>query len=155
APGWAAHARRLATLTAAEGVHERMWLLATRLPDAGPGQGIWEKMRAAASEVGGGFGITHTPPPRTQVVTAVEVAAGLEDRGGRPPGLRRPPARQLRWVLRRAVLRGLTDEHLPAGHADRSRVSVTRLDGDAVYYEGGRPGDPNRPRHWRYLTVEH
>lgn len=154
-PGWTAHARRLSTQVAAEGVHERTWLLAVRLPDNGPGRRVWEKMRVAASEVGGGFGITHSPPTRTQIVAAGEAASGLGDQLGRHLGLRRPTARQLRWVLRRAVLRGLIDEQFPAPDADRSRVSVTRLDGDAVYYEGGRRYDRGRPRHWRYATVEH
>ena len=32
---------------------------------------------------------------------------------------------------------------------------MIRLDRDAVYFEGGRRSDPDRPSHWRYLTVEH
>ena len=32
---------------------------------------------------------------------------------------------------------------------------MVRLDRDAIYFEGGRRTDSDRPSHWRYLTVEH
>ena len=69
--------------------------------------------------------------------------------------LRQLDPRQVRWLYERAVLRGLVDPPLPHLGNKAGRRSVIRLDRDAVYFEGGRRSDPDRPSHWRYLTVEH
>ena len=156
APGWAAHARRTAAHLASEPVYERRWLLAVHLPDPGVAGGLVDRLRAAASEVGAGFGFPHAPPRRPRVTAAVAQAEALEEQLSQHLRLRPFDAPRLRWLYERAVLRGLADPPLPHQDAGNgSQVAVTRLDRDAVYIEGGRPDDPDRPRHWRYLTVDH
>lgn len=150
---WAGHARRVAGRAAADPMWERLWFLAIRVPDPTGSAGLAERLRAAASEVAGGFGLTHAPPGRPDIARAVEVASGWEERIGSHLDLTRLSGSQLRWIFQQAASRGLTEPPWPA--IERSVVSVVRLDRDAVYYEGGRREDPHRPRHRRYLTVDH
>ena len=155
-PGWAAHARRSGTALASQPVYERLWLLAVHLPDPGAARRLGDWLRISASEIGIGFGSPHTPPARRRVAAATAQAEALEDQLSQHVRLRRFGAARLRWLYQRAVLRGLADPPLPP-HEDAGvgRIAVTRLDRDAVYWEGGRRDDPDRPRHWRYLTVDH
>lgn len=156
APGWAARARRTAALLAARPVYERMWLLAVRLPDPGSARRVADWLRVAASEVAAGFGSPHSPPARRRLAVAVAEAEAVEERLSQHLRLRRFEGERLRWLFERAVLRGLTEPPLPEADAGPTQgVGVTRLDRDAVYFEGGRRSDPDRPRHWRYLTVDH
>jgi hypothetical protein len=157
APGWAAHARRTAARLATQPMHERMWLLAVRLPDPRGAQRLTDWLRVVASEVGAGFGSPHTPPSRRRVAAAAAQAEAVQEQLAQHLRLRRFEAERLRWLYQRAVLRGITDPPLPPppGDGEGGGVAVTRLDRDAVYFEGGRRHDPDRPRHWRYLTVDH
>ena len=155
APGWAGVARRVAGRLVAEPVYERRWVLVVRLPDTGTGRGMIDRFRAAVAEVGSVFGVPVPPPGRGRVATAMGQAEVLEEQLAQHLRLRRLTARQVRWLFERATLRGLVDPPLPHPEDRPGRVSVVRLDRDAVYVEGGRRSDPDRPRHWRYLTVEH
>ncbi len=154
-PGWAGVARRVAGRLVAEPVHERRWVLAVRLPDTGTGRGMVDRFRAAASEVGSVFGAPVPPPGRGRVAAAVAQAEALAEQLSQHLRLRRLTAQQVRWLFERAVLRGRVDPPLPHPGDGPGRVSVVRLDRDAVYVEGGRRSEPDRPRHWRYVTVEH
>jgi hypothetical protein len=154
APGWAAHARRTAARLASQPVYERLWLLAVRLPDPGGARRLADWLRQAASEVGAGFGSPHTPPTRHSVTAAAVQAEALEEQLSQHLRVRRFEGQRLRWLYERAVLRGITEPPLP-DLGGREGGAVTRLDRDAVYIEGGRRDDPDRPRHWRYLAVEH
>ncbi len=154
APGWAGTARRTAGRLAAESVYERRWFLAVQLPDRDGRRRLTDRFRTAASEVGATFGAPSQPPGRGRVAAAIAESGSLADQLGQHLHLRPLTASQVRRLYERAVLRGLLDPPLPEGE-DRDRVSVVRLDRDAVYFEGGRRTDPDRPSHWRYLTVEH
>jgi hypothetical protein len=157
APGWSAYAHRTASRLAAEEVYERIWLLAVQLPDDHRGGGLADRLRAAASDVTAVLGGTPAPPVRSRVGRGLAQAAGVEEQLSQHLDLRPMSARQIRWAFERAVTRSLTDSPLPASAGDttREKVSVVRLDRDAVYYEGGHPDDPDRPRHRRYLRVDH
>ena len=154
APGWAAHARRTANRVASQPVYERLWLLAVQLPDPGAARRLVDRLRAAASDIDAGFGFPHTPPGPRRLTAAVSQAEALAEQLSQHLRLRPFEAEQLRWLYQRAVLRGITEPALPHRHGG-GEVAVTRIDRDAVYWEGGRRDDPDRPRHWRYLTVEH
>ena len=135
-------------------MYERRWFLAVQLPDTSSGRRMVDRLRAAASELGSAFG---TPPPvvgRSRVAVAMGQASSLADQLAQHLRLRPLDADQVRWLYERAVLRGLLDPPLPNDNS-ADRPSVVRLDRDAVYFEGGRRTDPDRPSHWRYLTVEH
>ncbi|MDH3295334.1 MAG: ATP-binding protein, partial [Acidimicrobiia bacterium] len=154
APGWASTARRTASRLASESAYERRWFLAVQLPDEGGGRRMMDRLRAAASELGSAFG---TPPPvvgRNRVAVAMGQASSLVDQLSQHLRLRPLDDGQVQWLYERAVLRGLLEPPLPNDNSAR-RPSVVRLDRDAVYFEGGRRTDPDRPSHWRYLTVEH
>jgi hypothetical protein len=157
APGWAAVARRGAGRLAAEPVYERRWFLSIRLPDSGGRQRTMDRVRAAAAEVGSRFGAPAAPPIRNRLTVAMSQADVLAEQLSQHLGLRRLNAAEVRWLYQRATLRGLTDPPHPHPQRDdgTGRVSVVRLDRDAVYFEGGRRGEHHRPSHWRYLTVEH
>ena len=154
APGWAGTARRTAGRLAAESVYERRWFLALQLPEPDGGQRLVDRFRAAASEVVTAFGTPSQPAGRGRVAAAIAQSRSLADQLGQHIHLRPLTAAQVRWLYEQAVLRGLVDPPLPQDES-RDRVSVVRLDRDAVYYEGGRRTDWDRPAHWRYLTVEH
>lgn len=151
--GWVGQARRAAARASTDPVWERCWFLAVRLPEPDGVPRLAARLRSAGSEVGGGFGITHTPP-RTAVVARAETAAANweEQVRGHLPAVPLTGS-QVVWLFERAVLRGLAE---PAYPTDARRVvSTVRLDRDAVYHEGGRRDQPDRPRHYRYLTVDH
>lgn len=155
-PGWAADARRVAARLASQPVYDRMWLLAVRLPDSEGTRRLSDWLRVAASEVSAGFGSPHPPPARSRLAAAAARAEAVEEQLSQHLRLRRFEGERLRWLYERAVLRGITEPLLPDGEEDPSyEVRVTRLDRDTVYFEGGRRHDPDRPRHWRYLTVDH
>ena len=151
--GWAGEARRVAARAAAEPVWERSWFLAIRLPDRDRVPALASPFRAAGSEVGGGLGLSYTPPRGSVLVRAQTAAAKWEEqvRGQLPVG--RLSGAQVTWLFEQAVLRGLADPHYPTD-AGRS-ASVVRLDRDTVYYEGGRRDQIGSPRHYRYVTVDH
>ncbi|MCH7846313.1 MAG: ATP-binding protein [Acidobacteria bacterium] len=155
APEWAAQARHAAA-SAADPIYERRWILAVRIPGAGGATRVLDRLRAARSEVETGFGAPHSPPTGSRTKAALAQADMIEDQLAQHVTLRRLDASEVRWLYERAPLRGLTDPTpLHKAGQDGSPVAVARLDRDAVYVEGGRPGVPDRPRHWRYLTVEH
>lgn len=153
-PGWAGTSRRTASRLASESVYERRWFLAIQLPDTSSGRRAMDRLRAAASELGSAFG---TPPQvvgRGRVALAMGQASSLAGQLSQHLRLRPLDAGQVHWLYERAVLRGILDPPLPANNS-ADRPSVARLDRDAVYVEGGRRTDPDRPSHWRYMTVEH
>jgi len=152
APGWSAVARRTAHRLASQAVYERRWFLALRLEHSDGGRLWLDRLRAAASEVESAFGTPSRAPGR-RTAAALAQSRAMTDRLSQHLRLRPLSAGQVRWLFQRAVLRGLVDPPMPDGDPDR--VSVVRLDRDAVYFEGGRRSDPDRPRHWRYLTVDH
>jgi hypothetical protein len=151
-PGWMAHATRTAATVDA---YERMWVLAARLPDQHTRRRWGDRLRAAASTAAmAGFGAPYTPPTKSKVAAAVAPAEALADQLSPYLDVTPMPPGRVRWLYEQAVTRGLTPPApLPDPDAE-SRVVVRRLDRDTVYTEGGR-GDPGRPRHRRYLTVEH
>lgn len=154
APGWSAVARRTAHRLASQPVYQRRWFLALRLDNSDDGRRWRDRLRTAASEVDSAFG-APSPTPRPGRTRAAQAAArSVADRLSQHLGLRPLSAGQVRWLYQRAALRGLADPLMPESEGS-DRVSVVRLDRDAVYFEGGRRSDPDRPRHWRYLTVEH
>ncbi len=155
-PGWVAYARRAAATPA----YTRMWVLAVQLPDPDGTQGWMDRLRAATSEVGAGVGAVHTPPGARRVKTAFAAARAVEEELARHITLRPLPALRVRWLYEHAVTRGLIDPPLPDPTplhptGDMRPVVVRRWDRDTVYIEGGTKTDPGRPRHRRYLTVEH
>ena len=152
--GWSAVTRRTAQRLASEGAFERRWFLALRLDESDGGRRWLDGLRAAASEVGSAFGAPPPTPGPGRTRVALSAARSVADRLSQHLRLRPLSAGQARWLYQRAVLRGLVDPPMPDGDG-REGVSVVRLDRDAVYVEGGRRSDPDRPRHWRYLTVEH
>jgi len=152
--GWAAVARRTALRLSADPVVERLWFLAVHLPEPGGTRGLVDRLRAAAAEVSTGLGSPPPSPGGRRVAAAMAASRSLADQLGQHLQLRPLKSAEVRWLFERAVLRGLTEPPL-ARDGSRDRVSVVRLDRDAVYFEGGRRNDPNRPAHWRYLTVEH
>ena len=154
APGWAANARRTASRLASESVYERRWFLAAGLPDTRAAQRMTDRVRAAASQLGSTFGAAPQAAGRRRVEVAAAQAASLADQLSQHLRLRSLDSAEVRWLYQRAVLRGLVDPPLPNDHIV-DRLSVVRLDRDAVYHEGGRRTDPDRPSHWRYLSVEH
>jgi hypothetical protein len=154
APGWAGTARRTASRLASESVYERRWFLAVELPHTNSRHRMMNRLRAATSELGTAFGTPPSAVGRSRVAVAMAQASSLEDQLSQHLRLRPLDADQVRWLYRRAVLRGLLDPPLPRNNS-ANRPSVVRLDRDAVYFEGGRRTDPDRPSHWRYLTVEH
>lgn len=154
-PGWAAVARHSAGRVASQAVYERMWVLAVQLPDPGSRRRMMDRVRAAGSEVGTALGAPQAPPGPGRVSLALSHADVVEEQLSQHLRLRRLDAPQLRWLYERAVLRGLADPPLPRHDGTASGAVVTRLDRDAVYFEGGRRTDRDRPAHWRYLTVEH
>lgn len=155
-PSWAGTARRVAGRLASNHVHERRWFLVLRLPDSGGARRVMDHIRAAASEVSSVFGVPSPGPGPDRVAALVSQARLLADQLGQHLRIRPLDAGEVRWLYERAVLRGLIDTPYPQpGTTDSDRSSVVRLDRDAVYVEGGRRTDPNRPSHWRYLTVEH
>jgi len=156
APGWAADARRIAARLATEPVYERIWLLSVRLPDRAGARRFGDWLRVAASAIGAGFGSPHVPPGRARVSEALGEASALEEQLSQHLRLRRLTSRQVRWIYETALLRGLADPPFPEAHGDdATQGAVIRLDRDAVYFEGGRREDPDRPGHRRYLTVDH
>jgi hypothetical protein len=156
APGWTAYFRRTATrLGGGDGVFERLWILAVRVPDAGVVAGLVDRLGAAASQVTARFGSPHAPPRRSRITGAISQAAGLEEELTQHLRVRPLHPVEVRWVFQRAVLRGLADPPHPESAAGGRRVGVVRLDRDTVYQEGGGTGDPGRPRHRRYLRVDH
>ena len=147
--GWAGQARRVAARAAAEPVWERSWFLAIRL--AHPA--LASRFRAAGSEVGGGFGLSYTAPRGSALVRAQMTSAKWEEQVSGHLDVARLTGAQVAWLFEQAALRGLAEPTYPT---DTGRaMSVVRLDRDAVYYEGGRRDQPGRPRHYRYLTVDH
>ncbi|HSM43622.1 MAG TPA: ATP-binding protein, partial [Acidimicrobiia bacterium] len=156
APGWAAYVRRTATrLGGGDGVFERLWILAVRLPEAGVVGGLVDRLGAAASQVASRFGGPHAPPARSRITGAISQARGLEEELTQHLWVRPLKPVEVRWVFERAVLRGLADPPHPGRDTGSGSVPVVRLDRDTVYQEGGRTDDPARPRHRRYLRVDH
>lgn len=151
--GWAGQARRVATRAAAEPVWERTWFLAIRLPDPDGAPRFVARLRAASSEVGGGYGLAHTPPRGASQARAVTAATKWEEQVQGHLLASRLTGVQVVWLFEQATLRGLAEPTYPTD-VDKA-VSVVRLDRDAVYHEGGRRDQPERPRHYRYLTVDH
>jgi hypothetical protein len=152
--GWVGMARRTALRLTGEPVFQRRWFLAVQLPKPGGTRLLVDRLRTAAGEVSTAFG---TPPPTSsvrQVTAAMAASRSLADQLGQHLRLRPLRSMEVRWLFERAMLRGLV-EPPPPDNNERARVSVVRLDRDAVYFEGGRRNDPDRPSHWRYLTVEH
>jgi hypothetical protein len=156
APGWAAYVRRTASrLRGGEGVFERLWILAVRLPEAGVVGGLVDRLGAAASQVAASFGSPHAKPGRSRITDAASRARGLEEELNQHVRVRPLHPVEVRWVFERSVLRGLTDPPHPKSAASSRKVGVVRLDRDTVYQEGGRSDDPGRSRHRRYLRVDH
>ncbi|MCZ7532679.1 MAG: ATP-binding protein [Acidimicrobiia bacterium] len=154
-PGWVGVARRVGDRLAAEPVYERRWFLALRLPDSGGGRSMMGRIRVASMEVASVFGSPSAPPGPGRLAVLTSQASLLADQLSQHLGIRALDAGEVRWLYERAVLRGLIDPPLPHPDSTVDRVSVVRLDRDAIYFEGGRRTDPDRPSHWRYLTVEH
>jgi hypothetical protein len=155
APAWEGYARQTASRLGSDGAFERLWILAVRIPGAGAVGGLVDRLGAAASEVAARFGSPHAPPARTRISDAVVQATGLEEQISQHVRVTPLDAVEVRWIFERAVLRGLADPPYPALDAGTSGVGVVRLDRDTVYQEGGRSDDPDRPRHRRYLRVDH
>jgi hypothetical protein len=150
-PGWMAHATRTAARVAA---YERVWVLAALLDDGSHHRRWGDRLRAAASAVATGFGTPHTAPGRFRVGAAMAQAEALVEQLTPHLDLAPMPADRVRWLYEAAATRGLAHPPIPdVGGGDR--VAVRRLDRDTVYVEGGRRGDPGRPQHRRYFTVEH
>lgn len=153
--GWAGVARRVAARLGSEPVYERQWFLALRLPGDGGGHRTMDRVRAAAAQVGDAFGTPSAPAGRRRVAAALSHADVLAEQLSQHLDLRRLDATEVRWLYERAVLRGLADPPLPHPNDRNDRPSVVRLDRDAVYFEGGRSSETDRPSHWRYVTVDH
>ncbi len=154
-PGWAGVARRVAHRLASEDIRERRWFLALRLPETSSGRRLMDRLRAASAEVASAFGAPSAAPRQGRVAALTAQASLLADQLSQHLGIRPLDAGEVRWLYERAVLRGLCEPPLPRPEGNTPRPSVVRLDRDAVYFEGGRRTDPDRPSHWRYLTVEH
>ncbi len=154
-PGWVGVARRVAGRLVAESVYERRWFLALRLPGSRGGRRMMDRVRAASVEVASAFGAPSAAPGPGRVAVSMSQARLLADQVSQHLCIRPLDAGEVRWIFERAVLRGLIDPPLPRPRAGSDRPSVIRLDRDAVYFEGGCRTDPDRPSHWRYLTVEH
>lgn len=157
APGWGGYARRTSSrINGDGGVFDRLLVLAVRLPQPGRSGGLADRLRTAASDVAAGFGTPHAPPTRSRVENACSQAAGLGEQLSQHVQLHPLTSEQVRWVFQHSLLRGLADPPLPRpGGVERRTMAVVRLDRDAVYWEGGQPDDPGRPRHRRYLRVDH
>lgn len=154
-PGWVGVARRVADRLAAEPVFERRWFLALRLPDSGGGRSMMGRIRAASMDLASVFGSPSAPPGLGRLAVLTSQASLLADQLSQHLSIRALDAREVRWLYERAVLRGLIDPPLPQPDSSVDRVSVVRLDRDAIYFEGGRRTDADRPSHWRYLTIDH
>ncbi|MDF1595732.1 MAG: ATP-binding protein [Acidimicrobiia bacterium] len=151
---WVGLARRTALRLAGEPVYERRWFLAIQLPEPGGTRRVVDRLRTAAGEVAATFGTPAATPGSRRVAAAMAASRSLADQLGQHLGLRPLRSPELRWLFERAVLRGLIEPPTSVD-SERDRVSVVRLDRDAVYFEGGRRSDPDRLSHRRYLTVEH
>jgi len=152
--GWVGQARRTALRLAGQPVYERRWFLAVRLPEPGGTRRLVDRLRTAAGELSATFGTPTAAPGSKRVAAAVAASHSLADQVGQHLSLRPLRSAEVRWLFQRAVLRGLLEPPTSVD-SERDRVSVVRLDRDAVYFEGGRRSDPDRPPHWRYLSVEH
>ena len=155
APRWAGTARRTASRLASESVSR------TPLVSRRPTSRHERRAPDGGSAPGGGIGSSALHSGRPHRWSGVVEWRWRWDRrilwriSCRQHLLLRPlDADQVRWLYERAVLRGLLDPPLPSDNG-ADRPSVVRLDRDAVYFEGGRRTDLDRPSHWRYLTVEH
>jgi hypothetical protein len=152
--GWVGLARRTALCLAGQPVYERRWFLAIQIPEPGGTRRFIDRLRTAAGELSAAFGTpTATPGPRRQAA-ALAASRSLADQLGQHLRLRPLRSAEARWLFERAVLRGLIEPPIPSD-SDHRQASVLRLDRDAVYYEGGRRSDPDRPSHWRFLTMVH
>lgn len=153
-PGWLGSARRSGTQAADDRMFERRWFLAFTLPSGNGSSGLVDRLRTAAAHVGTGFGLSPAPPSAHRVAAATDTAALIAGQVGQQLRIKPLSANQVRWLYQRAVLRGIHTLPYPPDYP-RQRVSVVRLDSDTVYFEGGRKDDLDRPRHWRYIAVEH
>ncbi len=153
-PGWLGSARRGGDRVTGDGMFERRWFLSFRLPTTDTGGGLVDRLRTAAGTVGSGFGLPPTPPSTHRVAAARDAASHIAGQVGQHLRVEPLSANRVRWLFQRAVLRGVNTVPYPT-EGVRERVSVVRLDRDCAYFEGGRKDDPGRPRHRRYLTIEH
>jgi hypothetical protein len=94
-----------------------------------------------------------TPPPRPLGghPGAAQRTAEVGVRLARTLDIIPVTAAEIRWLHRRAPLRGLADPPPPGPDGP---VLVRRHDDDAVLWEGGTREDPERPRHRRYLRID-
>jgi hypothetical protein len=121
-------------------VYERRWFLALRLDNSDGGR-LW-------LDIGGRVGVL-----RSLSNTGSWPHSGCAVRStDRSQHVRLRPLTASLWLFQRAALRGSPTRRMTA---DRVGFRWCGWTGMRSYFEGGRRSDADRPRHWRYLTVEH
>ncbi len=143
---WRTHARQpLSRLVEQRPVERRVYLAAQIIrPRA---RTVFD---SACAAVAGTFGIPVAETPQTDRGVAAQRAADLGSRLARTIDVDQVGPGELRWLYRRAALRGLDAPPL----ARRERLTASRHLDDVVLWEGGTAEDPGRPRHRRYLRVD-
>lgn len=123
-------------------------------------RGLTSAIGAVTSSVGAVFGLPPAPVAADDIEARARQAAAVRARLGTVP-LRPATPGEIRWLYARAVARGADepfyDEDWEPRRADESRrgsLHVLAPLTDAVFHEGGRADDENRPRHRRYLRVD-
>jgi hypothetical protein len=129
------------------GSYERRDYIALKL-----GAGIGSQASAFASQTVAGFSRGPFHPTEKERLKRHREAADLSQALGRAWSLSEPDAGEVRWLLGRALHRGITDLELAGWHASRVTSPAYASAADVVVKDGGDKGRAGLLH--RYLQVE-
>ena len=139
-------------------LYKRRYYVAAELPSA---RRPWlELLRGAAGEVNGAFGIGPSPVKGDELEARRRQAREIETRLASNVSVTPAGAGEICWLYARALRREAGEPALdevwePAGTGSGSRPrGVLAQLTDAIVKEGGYKGDPDRPRHRRYVRID-
>jgi hypothetical protein len=145
-------------------LYKRRYYVAAELPSA---RRPWvEVLRGAAGEVNGVFGIGPSPIKADDLEARRRQAREIETRLAANVAVTPATAGEICWLYARALRREAGEPPFDElwepppdegrdrrGALDRPRGVLAQLT-DAVIKEGGYKGDPDRPRHRRYVRID-
>jgi hypothetical protein len=154
-PAWAEVCSASADWLASNTVFRRRYYLAALLPPLH--RRAWhEPVSAGASAVTASFGLPPAPMPAREVDARRRQADALGSRLRPHLDLTAASPGELRWLYARSLRREIDepplDESWEPQHEGAAGV-IAHLS-DVMVKEGGDRGDPDRPRHRRYVRVD-